>query len=99
MTQARKLPSTSTRLLTSNTYDELNRPVTRAYNDPTPSVLYCYDGRAFLAGACTAAAVQNSRGQLTGVGNTHGYTNYTHDDQGRIVSSTQRVDADRVFTY
>ena len=76
-------------LVTSNVYDELNRPTFRTYNDSsyTPNVIYCYDGKSYIGGSCTTTA------------NTNSYTNYTHDDQGRILTSTQRVDVDRLFTY
>ena len=100
VTQERKIPnSTTVRLATTNVYDDLNRPMTRSYNDSTPAVIYCYDGKTYNSGACTTTAATFSYGQMTGVGNTNGSTNYTHNDQGRIQTSTPKVDIDRPFAY
>ena len=100
VTQARKIPnSTTIRLATTNVYDELNRPMIRSYNDSTLAVNYCYDGKTYNSGACTTTAATFSYGQMTGVGNTNGSTNYTHNDQGRIQTSTPKVDIDRPFAY
>ena len=65
----------------------------------------CYDGKTFGSGACGGSTAVNSYGRLTGAGMTYSggvvvYTNYSHDDEGRVASSTQGVEgAVRTFQY
>lgn len=80
---ARLLQNTSTRVSTSYTYDALNRPLARSYNDGTPTVTYTYDD----------ANVLNSKGRLTRVSSsasTYAYGQF--DALGRVKTGTQTTD-------
>src|SRR6185503_2971871 len=76
----RLVPNTSTRVMTSYVYDELNRLTSRSYNDGTPNVTYGYD----------ALGVLNSRGRLTSVASSvSSYSYGEYDAQGRVKTGTQ----------
>jgi hypothetical protein len=66
-------------------YDLLNRVTQKTYADSlnTPAVLYCYDGKTYLAGACTGSETQGEKLRLTGIGNTNSASAYRHDSLGR----------------
>jgi YD repeat-containing protein len=76
-------------VVTTFTYDGLNRVVTRTYSGPapggtTPAVTYTYD---------TLGAALNGKGRLTSVRSsvsTYSYGSY--DVVGRIVTGTQTTD-------
>src|SRR5262249_39217853 len=71
-------------VLTTYTYDGLNRLVTRTYSGPapggtTPAVTYGYD----------AASVSNSKGRLTSVSSSvSSYSYGGYDAAGRVLSGT-----------
>jgi RHS repeat-associated protein len=80
----RKTDSRSPAVVTTNTYDKINRIVSRGYSDSTPAVSYKYDG----AGA--SGGVLYSRGRLTLVSSsvsTYSYDEY--DQMGRVKRCTQ----------
>ncbi len=67
----------------TSAYDNLGRPLTKIYNDNTPTVTYTYD----------AVNVPFSKGKLTQVNNgisTSEYTNY--DQVGRLLAYRQTID-------
>jgi RHS repeat-associated protein len=67
---------------TTNTYDALNRVLSKSYSDGTPAVTYNYD----------ASGVSNSIGQLTSVANASSVTNYMgFDALGRVTASNQQT--------
>jgi RHS repeat-associated protein len=70
-------------VVTTYTYDELNRPLTRTYNDGTPAVTNTYD----------AAGVDYSKGQLTEVSNAISTSKFTKfDTLGKPLISQQLTD-------
>jgi RHS repeat-associated protein len=67
-------------VVTTYSYDDLNRPLTRTYSDGTPTVTHEYDN----------ASVPFSRGQLTKISSAVSETRYTQFDAlGRIKASAQ----------
>ena len=67
-------------IVTTYSYDALNRVTGQTYSDGTPAVSYSYD----------ASGVPNSKGHLTSVGNASSTTNYTNFDVvGNILASSQ----------
>jgi RHS repeat-associated protein len=67
-------------VVTTYTYDVLNRPLTRTYNDGTPSVTNTYD----------AVGVAYSKGQLTEVSNSISTSKFTQfDTLGKPLVSQQ----------
>jgi RHS repeat-associated protein len=83
-------------------YDSLNRVTKITYSDSgTPSVAFCYDGRAYSAGACSANPVDGQWMRRTAAANWTASTasppvvtdvsatSYTYDVAGRLTSSTQ----------
>lgn len=78
------------RVIVTNTLDDLNRVVTKSYSDgATPQARYCYDGFYFLNGLCTGSAVESSAGAQTAYGNAISSTRFSHDSFGRVSSSQQ----------
>jgi YD repeat-containing protein len=85
-------------LVTTISYDLLNRPVTKTYSGGTPLVFYCYDGN--VSGNCAGALSTpsaNLNGQLTRIltsdgTNTLTKTDYANfDTMGRALRSEQGV--------
>jgi YD repeat-containing protein len=77
-------------VITTYTYDNLNRLTKLAYSGPTstPAVIYSYDQ------AVDGSAVPFARGRLTAVANANATTTYTsYDALGRVTGSTQQVAA------
>jgi YD repeat-containing protein len=91
-------------VITTNTYDELNRLEATGYNGSpvlTPPVVLCYDGQAYSGGACAGADSSPDIGRLTGVGTSESAVAYTYDARGRVTGSTQATGggAPRSFVY
>jgi RHS repeat-associated protein len=89
---------TDTRLsqMTTAPYDALNRITSKTYTpgtaQPTPAVVYCYDGNASVNGAAcpTATPVIPFRGRLKSVSSSASTTTYLgYDFLGRITGSRQ----------
>jgi RHS repeat-associated protein len=76
--------------LTTNTYDALNRPLTRIYSDgTTPNVTNYYDGSGL------PSVPLYSRGKLTKVSNSVSESKYTQFDRlGRLLASEQKTPLD-----
>lgn len=73
-------------VLTTMTYDAMNRQLTRSYSDTTPTVTYTYD---------ETAHVPNSKGQLTKITSSISEVRYTeYDKTGRLITSEQRTDGE-----
>ncbi|MBI4854828.1 MAG: RHS repeat-associated core domain-containing protein, partial [Acidobacteria bacterium] len=84
-------------IITTYTYDTLNRLLTRSYSDSTPTASYFYDGKLpniappgftpqFAMGRTTAIVTEaTAREQATGLF-------HTYDNVGRITRSVQLVD-------
>lgn len=69
----------------TNTYDAMNRPLTRSYSDGTPTVTYTYDD----------TQVPYSKGRLTKIASSVSEARYTeYDLAGRLVTSEQRTDGE-----
>jgi len=83
---------------TTTTYDELDRPTHVDYSGSTPDVSYCYDGKFFIGEQCSGP-IPGQRLQMTGVGNSVGYTNYSYDLAGRVVSSVQGIQGGGAYTF
>jgi RHS repeat-associated protein len=67
-------------VLTTYTYDALNRISGKTYSDGTPSVTYTYDN------------LTNSKGRLTKIANANSTTNYSaFDPLGRVTGSNQVI--------
>lgn len=71
-------------------YDSLNRVVSTAYSDSTPSITYYYDGANPLAIAC-----QNPKGHLTGVSMPRIKEAFSYDKMGRLVKEVKEIDGQR----
>jgi len=78
-------------LITTLTYDPLNRPLTKTYSDnTTPNVSYCYDAAPPSDQSCPSTAQNGFRGRLTQAKSSISTTQYTSfDDLGRIKQSKQ----------
>jgi RHS repeat-associated protein len=81
---------------TTTTYDSLNRPTSRSYNDTpqTPTVNYFYDAQSLPSGAPSFSRGY-STGQLVAVtygGGSEG-TYRGYDQMGRVVRQYQRTDS------
>lgn len=71
-------------VVTTYSYDALNRAKTRSYNDGTPAVTYTYD----------AAGIAYAKGKLTSVSSSVSATSYTgFDALGRITGNQQVTNA------
>lgn len=71
----------SRNVVTSFTYDSLNRILTRSHSDGTPTVTFTYDNLAF------------AKGKLIKVSSSISTTNYTSfDNLGRVLTSQQITD-------
>ncbi len=71
-------------IVSTVTYDALNRPLTRSYSDGTPTVTYGYD----------AGGVANSKGRLTSVSSSVSSFSYTeYDSLGRLENGAQTIGA------
>ena len=76
-------------IVTTQSYDNLNRPLTAAYSDATPTVTYQYD----------EAGVPFSRAQLTRISSSVSTTEYTEFDAiGRILGHRQITDGQTYST-
>jgi RHS repeat-associated protein len=74
-------------VITTNTYDGLDRGVTQSFSDGTPTVTNSYDGTGVLP------VPSNSLGRLTGVrSSVASYTLDGYDSMGRVLGSTETVD-------
>lgn len=72
-------------VLITNTYDNINRPLTKTYSDGTPTVTYSYD----------SLVLQYSKGRLTQVSNAVSTSQVlAFDKLGRILASRQITDDD-----
>lgn len=91
-------------IVTTYTYDTLNRLLTRSYSDSTPTATYFYDGNLpanlappgfipqFAMGRTTAVVTQTTtREQATGLF-------HTYDNVGRIPQSIQLLDGQYYIT-
>ena len=90
----RLVPGAATKVETAYTYDALNRPVAKSYNDSTPDVAYFYDAQALPAGAPTFVR-GSSEGRLVAVltGGTNAGTYYGYDALGQVLRRIQRTDS------
>ncbi|HSR67645.1 MAG TPA: RHS repeat-associated core domain-containing protein [Acidobacteriota bacterium] len=64
-----------------NSYDGLNRPASKSYNDSpaTPTVTYTYD----------SLSASNGKGRLTSMSDGAGSESYSYDMMGRVTSMTR----------
>ena len=71
------------------------------FTEPTATVGFCYDGKIYAAGVCTATIANVETGQLTSVGTVDSSRDYAHDLAGRMLLSTQNTTglAAKPFTY
>ncbi len=75
-------------VVTTYTYDALNRPLTRSYNDGTPAVTNTYD----------AAGVDYSKGQLTEVSNSISTSKFTQFDNLGKPKVSQQITEGNTYT-
>ncbi|HEY0377477.1 MAG TPA: RHS repeat-associated core domain-containing protein [Pyrinomonadaceae bacterium] len=88
--------STTVKITTTWTYDALNRPATKLYNDATPDIYFYYDAQTLPAGAPTFTRGYSS-GRLVGM--TYGAATasagayYGYDALGRTLRRIQQTDS------
>lgn len=72
-------------VVTSYTYDTLNRVKTRSHSDSTPTATYFYDG--------AGTSIQYAKGRVTKISSSVSTTEYTaFDNVGRVLSHKQTTD-------
>jgi len=78
-------------VITTYTYDALNRATSRSYSDGTPAVTYTYDG----------PGIANAKGRLTSVSSSVStYSHNTIDALGRVTNATQSTNGQNyVMSY
>jgi RHS repeat-associated protein len=90
-TDPRLLPDGVTHYSTTYGYDGFNRVESRAYNDGTPEVTYCYD-KEYTDHENNVHQVSNAKGRLTQVRSSVSIYTYTgYDTLGRVTGSQQAM--------
>jgi RHS repeat-associated protein len=88
-------------VVTSYTYDVLNRLLQKSYNDgSTPTVKHGYDG-ATISG-CTQPVLSdpNPKGRRTAMCDGSGSTAWSHDVMGRVLTKKEKLDTfNQATTY
>lgn len=73
-------------IITTFTYDVLNRLTGKTYSDSTPTVTYSYDQTSF-----DGLTITHGKGRRTGMTDGSGETAWSYDAVGRIVTHQQTI--------
>ena len=86
----------TTKITTTLTYDALNRPISKVYNDATPDIYFYYDAQTlpataptFTRGYSTGRLVAMTYGSATASAGTY----YGYDALGRVLRRIQQTDS------
>lgn len=77
-------------IVTTYTYDALNRVTKIAYSDSTPTVTYCYDGNntACISGGFSSA---NGKGRRTAIADGSGTCGWSYDAMGHVLTEQKTI--------
>jgi RHS repeat-associated protein len=78
-------------ITTTYTYDNMNRLLSKSYNDPsptTPTVSYSYDQTSY-----NGLTIQNGKGRRTGMSDGSGQTAWSYNAVGNVLAETRTINS------